>query len=117
MKPKTSPRSSLRFNDLTANSSPYFFVRSRVSIIAVQGSRLLFFHRNNEAHERRAAVAAARRVAAVNRELQLADFRRVDSCDEHGPMQAQQRTEVEKRMLPVLELRVVLAAGGVEEHD
>ncbi len=32
MKPKTSPLSSFKFNDFTANSSPYFFVRSRVSI-------------------------------------------------------------------------------------
>ncbi len=32
MKPNTSPLSSLIDSDLTANSSPYFFVRSRVSI-------------------------------------------------------------------------------------
>ena len=33
MKPNTSPRLSFRSIDLMANSSPYFFVRSRVSII------------------------------------------------------------------------------------
>ena len=34
MKPNTSPCSSVRLSRLRANSSPYFFVRSWVSIMA-----------------------------------------------------------------------------------
>ena len=44
MKPNTSPLSSLIDSDLTANSSPYFFVRSRVSIMSHEQCNRLLNH-------------------------------------------------------------------------
>src|SRR5947209_4835026 len=67
MKPNTSPGSSLMSRDLTANSSPYFFVRSRVSIILGARDRGLSSRRLGRRTRRRSLLYGQNE--AVDREL------------------------------------------------
>src|SRR3712207_3107216 len=76
MKPNRSPRFRFKSIDLIANSSPYFFVRSRVSIMKV----LVAFPAAGQAHEAGGSLAPSRvpgvgRICGFHRQDETVSYR------------------------------------------